>query len=142
MRNFGFSMLWFWTAYILVTIVGVLHTIFNIYVLHMKPMDQNSMGEGYEKTKPWHPLYNIVLFSLFGWLYMQGLDTPTLQDAIFNGLIWAGICIVFDVFGWVLIKHPWSLTFKQFYVEYQPWISLIYLSIFLGPIVGFLFTLL
>lgn len=142
MRNFGFSMLWFWTAYILVTIVGVLHTIFNIYVLHMKPMDQNSMGEGYKKTKPWHPLYNIVLFSLFGWLYMQGLDTPTLQDAIFNGLIWAGICIVFDVFGWVLIKHPWSLTFKQFYVEYQPWISLIYLAIFLGPIVGFLFTLL
>ena len=135
-------MLWFWTAYILVTIVGVLHTIFNIYVLHMKPMDQNSMGEGYKKTKPWHPLYNIVLFSLFGWLYMQGLDTPTLQDAIFNGLIWAGICIVFDVFGWVLIKHPWSLTFKQFYVEYQPWISLIYLAIFLGPIVGFLFTLL
>ena len=142
MRNFGFSMLWFWTAYILVTIVGVLHTIFNIYVLHMKPMDQNSMGEGYKKTKPWHPLYNIVLFSLFGWLYMQGLDTPTLQDAIFNGLIWAGICIVFDVFGWVLIKHPWSLTFKQFYVEYQPWISLIYLAIFLGPIAGFLFTLL
>ena len=142
MRNFGFSMLWFWTAYILVTIVGVLHTIFNIYVLHMKPMDQNSMGEGYEKTKPWHPLYNIVLFSLFGWLYMQGLDTPTFQDAIFNGLIWAGICIVFDVFGWVLIKHPWSLTFKQFYVEYQPWISLIYLAIFLGPIAGFLFTLL
>ena len=142
MRNFGFSMLWFWTAYILVTIVGVLHTIFNIYVLHMKPMDQNSMGEGYEKTKPWHPLYNIVLFSLFGWLYMQGLDTPTFQDAIFNGLIWAGICILFDVFGWVLIKHPWSLTFKQFYVEYQPWISLIYLAIFLGPIVGFLFTLL
>ena len=135
-------MLWFWTAYILVTIVGVLHTIFNIYVLHMKPMDQNSMGEGYEKTKPWHPLYNIILFSLFGWLYMQGLDTPTFQDAIFNGLIWAGICIVFDVFGWVLIKHPWSLTFKQFYVEYQPWISLIYLAIFLGPIVGFLFTLL
>ena len=135
-------MLWFWTAYILVTIVGVLHTIFNIYVLHMKPMDQNSMGEGYKKTKPWHPLYNIVLFSLFGWLYMQGLDTPTLQDAIFNGLIWAGICIVFDVFGWVLIKHPWSLTFKQFYVEYQPWISLIYLAIFLGPIAGFLFTLL
>ena len=27
---------------------------FNIYVLHMKPMDKESMGEGYEKTKPWH----------------------------------------------------------------------------------------
>ena len=25
-------------------------------------MDSESMGEGYEKTKPWHPLYNIILF--------------------------------------------------------------------------------
>lgn len=69
-------------------------------------MDENGMGEGYEKTKPWHPLYNIILFSLF---------------------------------GWVLIKHPWSLSFKEFYVDYQPWITLIYLAIFAGPVVGYLF---
>ena len=45
------------------------------------------------------------------------------------------------VFGWVIIKHPWSLTFKQFYIEYQPWITLIYIAIFVGPILGFLLTL-
>lgn len=78
----------------------------------MKPMDENSMGEGYEKTKPWHPLYNIILFSLFGWLYMNGLTEPSLTEALITGAIWAGICIVFDVFGWVLVKHPWSLSFK------------------------------
>lgn len=48
MQNFGLSMLFFWVCYILVTLVGVLHTVFNIYVLHMKPMDDKSMGEGYE----------------------------------------------------------------------------------------------
>ena len=53
-------MLWFWISYILVTCAGIVHTIINIYVLGMKPMDENGMGEGYEKTKPWHPLYNIV----------------------------------------------------------------------------------
>ena len=73
MINFGMSMLWFWVCYAIVTCVGILHTIFNIYVLKMKPMDENGMGEGYEKTKPWHPLYNIILFSLFGWLYMNDL---------------------------------------------------------------------
>ena len=138
MRNFGYSMLWFWIAYIVVTLIGIGHTIFNITVLHMKTMkDGPGMGEGYEKTKPWHPLYNIVIFSLFGWLYMRGLEGPTLADALQTGAIWAGICIVFDVFGWVLIKHPWSLSFKEFYVDYQPWISLIYLAIFLGPLVGY-----
>ena len=63
MQNFGMSMLWFWVCYFLVTAVGVLHTIFNICVLHMKSMKEGpGMGEGYEKTKPWHPLYNIILF--------------------------------------------------------------------------------
>ncbi|MCQ2086843.1 MAG: hypothetical protein MJZ37_02020 [Bacilli bacterium] len=141
MQHFGFSMLWFWVAYIIVTLIGVLHTIFNIYVLHMKPMDKDSMGEGYEKTKPWHPLYNIIIFTLFGFIYMNGLVNPTIGEALVTGAIWVGICIVFDVFGWVVIKHPWSLTFKQFYVEYQPWITLIYIAIFVGPIFGYLLTL-
>ena len=141
MQHFGFSMLWFWVAYIIVTLIGILHTIFNIYVLHMKPMDKESMGEGYEKTKPWHPLYNIVIFTVFGFIYMNGLSNPTIGEALITGAIWVSICIVFDVFGWVIIKHPWSLTFKQFYVEYQPWITLIYIAIFIGPILGFLLTL-
>lgn len=142
MRDFGHSMLWFWVAYSVVTVTGILHSIFNIYVLHMKPMDKESMGEGYEKTKPWHPLYNIVFFTLFGFLYLKGLGDPTLTEALITGAIRVSICIVFDVFGWVIIKHPWSLTFKQFYVEYQPWITLIYVAIFLGPVLGFLLCLL
>ncbi len=139
MQEFGRSMLLFWSCYILVTLVGIAHTVFNIYALHMKPMDENSMGEGYEKTKPWHPLYNIILFSFFGWLYMRNIPAPTIGEAVITGGIWAGICIVFDVFGWVLIKHPWSLSFRGFYLDYQPWITLIYIAIFLGPIIGFLF---
>lgn len=139
MQNFGRSMLMFWLCYFVVTCVGIGHTIFNIYVLHMKPMDEKGMGQGYEKTKPWHPLYNIVLFSLFGWLYLRGVASPSFQEAVITGAIWAGICIVFDVFGWVIVKHPWSLSFREFYVDYQPWISLIYIAIFLGPSVGFLF---
>ena len=138
MKNFGMSMLWFWVAYAAVTILGIAHTVFNIYVLQMKPMDGTSMGEGYEKTRPWHPLYNIILFGLFGWLYMRGVADPSLYDALITGAIWAGICIVFDVFGWVIIKHPWSLSFKEFYIDYQPWISLIYVAIFLGPVIGFI----
>ena len=134
-------MLGFWVSYIIVTLIGILHTIFNIYVLHMKPMDDKSMGEGYEKTKPWHPLYNIILFTIFGFVYMSGLESPTIVEAIITGTIWSGICIVFDVFGWVLIRHPWSLSFKEFYVDYQPWITLIYIAILLGPILGYIFVI-
>ncbi len=139
MQDLGMSMLWFWICYFLVTLVGILHTVFNIYVLHMKPMDKNGMGEGYEKTKPWHPLYNIILFSLFGYLYIAGLPNPSIGEALLTGCIWVLICIVFDLLGWVIIKHPWSLTYKEFYIDYQPWISLIYAAIFAGPVIGYLF---
>ena len=132
------SMLWFWVAYFVVTLIGILHTIFNITVLKYGSMkEEPGMGEGYEKTKPWHPLYNIIFFSLFGYLYMEALPDPTMAEALTTGAIWVSICIVFDLVGWVLIKHPWSLTFKQFYVEYQPWITLVYIAIFLGPVVGY-----
>ena len=139
MQNIGLSILWFFIAYTLVTWVGILHTIFNIKVLHMKSMKESSgMGEGYEKTKPWHPLYNIIIFPIFGLVYMKGLIDPSLNDALITGAFWASIAIFGDLVGWVLIKHPWRLSFKEFYVDYQPWITLIYIAIFLGPIIGFI----
>lgn len=140
MQNFGSSILWYCTAYFIVTLIGMLHTIFNIYVLHMKSMrDSPGMGEAYEATKPWHPLYNLIIFPLFAAIYLQGLPELTLQDAVSTSLLWGTITIIIDLVGWVLIHHPWSLTFKQFYVEYQPWITLIYLTIYASPFIAYVF---
>lgn len=138
MENFGFSMLWYWIAYLVVTSIGILHTIFNIVVLHMKSMkDSPGMGEGYEKTKPWHPLYNIIVFPIFAYFYFTVLEEITLLNVIATSIIWGTITVVFDVFGWVLIKHPWSLSFKEFYIDYQPWITLIYITIYASPLIAY-----
>lgn len=138
MKNFGYSMLWFWIAYFIVTDIGVLHTIFNIKVLHMKSMKESpGMGEGYEKTKPWHPLYNVVIFPIFAYLYLHGLEIVTLTEVMATSLIWGTITVIFDLFGWVLIKHPWSLTFREFYIDYQPWITLIYITIYASPFIAY-----
>ena len=40
MERFGFSMLWYWVAYFIVTGIGVLHTVFNITLLHMGSMKE------------------------------------------------------------------------------------------------------
>lgn len=84
---------------------------------------------------------NCNFFCCYPTCGMNGLAEPTITEALITGAIWAGICIVFDLFGWVLIKHRWSLSFKEFYVNYQPWITLIYLAIFAGPVVGWSFSL-
>ena len=139
MQNVLLSLLFFYLAYVVVTLFGIAHTIFNVKVLHMKSMKESKgMGEAYEKTKPWHPLYNIIVFPIFGLLYLKGINNPTMNEAIITGAFWAIIAIVIDLVGWVLIKHPWRLTFKEFYVDYQPWITLIYIIIFIAPIISFI----
>jgi len=138
MERIGLSFLWYALAYAVVTIIGILHTVYNIYVLHMSSMVEGpGMGEGYERTKPWHPLYNILIFPLCAWAYLHGCAEPSLILALKTSLLWGGVTLVIDLIGWVLIRHPWALTAKEFYIDYQPWISLIYLAIFASPFLAY-----
>jgi hypothetical protein len=140
MQEFGLSMLWYWLAYIVVTFIfGVGHTVFNIVVLKMSSMaDGPGMGDGYEATKPWHPLYNILIFPIAAYMYLSTLPIVTLYEVVLTSLLWGTLTIIVDVVGWVIIKHPWSLTFKEFYIDYQPWITLIYLAIYISPFLAYL----
>ena len=138
-KDIGMSLLWYAISYVVVTWIGIGHTIFNILVLGMSGMSEGpGLGMGYEMTKPWHPLYNIILFTVFGILYLRKVKDLTIKKALLTGALWAGISIVIDLVGWVLIKHPLSLTFRQFYIEYQPWITLVYLAMFIAPVIAFL----
>lgn len=138
MKNFWLSILYYFLAYFVVTIIGVLHTVFNIYILHYKSMkDSPGMGEAYERTKPFHPLYNIIVFPIFTWLYFLSTSSLTLETAAITSLLWGAVTIILDLIGWVLIRHPWSLSFKEFYIDYQPWITLTYLIIFASPFITY-----
>lgn len=138
MQNFWLAVLYYIAAYIIVTVIGILHTIFNIYVLHYKSMKNSpGMGEAYEKTKPFHPLYNLLIFPPFAWLYLLSVSNASIGLALSVGAMWVAITIIEDLIGWVLIKHPWSLSFREFYLDYQPWISLTYLIIFLSPLLAY-----
>ena len=138
-RQFGRSMLWYWISYLAVTMIGVGHTFFNVLVLHMGSMAEGpGFGEGYEATRPWHPLYNLIIFTVLGMVFLKGLVKPTLKKALTTGLLWSGMSIVIDLVGWVLIPHPLQVTFTQFYIEYQPWITLVYLAMIAGPVLGYL----
>lgn len=81
-------MLWFWIAYVVVTTVGIGHTVFNWKILGMTD-EGVTITSVYDVSSgraplPWHPLYNILLF-------------PPAAVAYF--------AIVVDVIGWVLIRH-------------------------------------
>ena len=127
-------------AYWLVTILGILLTV--AFAAIFRPPSPQELGvpfsqaPAYLMTLPYHPLLNL-LFLPFAWIYLRDFASNTrMQEALRLGLLWVFICIVIDLVGWILIPHPWAMTFKEFYVDYQPWITLIYLVIFAAPIVA------
>ncbi|MFZ2537365.1 MAG: hypothetical protein WAX04_00470 [Oscillospiraceae bacterium] len=145
MINWGYLLLWCWVAYLTVTLVGIGHTVFNWKVLKMEGTKNNPPKsiydiDAYAKTVPWHVLYNILLWPVFAYIYfIMAKPTDLWLTAFWIGLIWCILSIIIDLVGWVLIRHPWSVTYKEFYVDYQPWITLIYISMFVSPFIGALF---
>lgn len=140
MQAFGYSMLWYWLAYCIVTAIGVCHTLYNAKVKGMGVMGRERVPmnqiESYAKTMPFHPLYNILVFPIGAGIYLKGLGSPTVSDAVYTGLLWLGITAVFDLIGWVLVPHPFHCTFRDFYVDYQPWITIIYVVILASPLIA------
>ncbi|MEG0693268.1 MAG: hypothetical protein RR444_09350 [Oscillospiraceae bacterium] len=145
MIEWGYLFLWCWVAYLTVTLVGIGHTVFNWKVLKMEGAKSSPPKsiydiDAYAKTVPWHAFYNIVLWPIFAYIYfIMVKPTDLWLTAFWLGLIWCILSIIIDLVGWVLIRHPWSVTYKEFYVDYQPWITLIYISMFVSPFIGALF---
>jgi hypothetical protein len=96
-----------------------------------------SQVPAYTKTIPFHVIYNIVIFPVFAYIYLkQVVPAYIWNEALIIAMSWTSITIVFDLIGWVLIKHPWYMTFKEMYLDYQPWITLIYIAIFISPFIA------
>jgi len=90
----------------------------------------------YRATVPYHALYNILIWPVFAWLALRPLAPGSMWTAaVWLGLGWMLVTIVLDLVGWVLIRHPWRMSFKEMYVDYQPWLTLIYLAIAVSPLV-------
>jgi hypothetical protein len=130
---------YFIAAYWVVTVLGILLTV--AFAAIFKPPSPQELGvpfsqaPAYLMTLPYHPLLNLFWLP-FAWMYLRNFTTDTRRrEALELGAFWAILCILIDLVGWILIPHPWAMTFKEFYVDYQPWITLIYMVIFVSPII-------
>jgi hypothetical protein len=88
----------------------------------------------YLATIPFHPLFNLPVWLWFGFLYLKDFAPAKRQEEAWRlGIFWTAICIVKDFIVWVAIPWSWQMTLHEMYVEYQPWLTLIYVVILLAP---------
>jgi hypothetical protein len=139
-RRIGVATLYLFLAYWIVTALGILLTVG--FAVTLRPFSSVAVPmlqvPAYVMSVPFHPLLNLSVWPVFGWLYLRR-SAPQFErqlEALRLGLFWFLATAVIDLFGWVLVPHPWQMTLDQFYVGYQPWITLIYLVIFISPILA------
>jgi len=136
--NWKISMLWCSISYIITFALCATHNI--AALLKMEPPPA-TYKPGYFESLPFHPLYTIIIWSLFAYLCYRKAKIDKIQwkTALTLGSSWSIFNIVFDLIAWVIIPHPFALTFYEYYVKSQPWITIAYIAIFVSPFIGMFF---
>jgi hypothetical protein len=138
--NFTRAIALFFAAYIIVTILAAATT--ELYgSFSGLPADAPGVSPVltpvFIATVPYHVLIMLIVWPIFAWIYFKRARNRNPNDERSEtrnlALTWLALAVIVDFVGFVLINHPYSLTAHAFYVDYQPWISLIYLAIFLSP---------
>lgn len=140
------SLIYYIIGYLIVTTIASLHFLFNWKVRGQEAFDTRlgisalkvnaTQFEVFKSTKPFHPIYNIVVFPMVAaWMINNLSNGISIFKAISIGILWLVYCFLSDIIFWVILPHPWRLTFKELFITYQPWITLAYLAIFISPII-------
>jgi hypothetical protein len=127
----------FLIAYIIVTVLAIASSLgysafFNLPT--QKPGESILLDPGFVATVPYHVLIMLIIWPLFAWFYFKK-RVPEVKEALGLSWFWLIAAIILDYVAYVVPTHIYSLTHYEFYVVYQPWISLIYLAIFVSPFI-------
>ena len=140
-KNILLSLLLLIASYFVVTFVGFIHMIILNRSFSVPSAKQAgvpmSKSPAYHATIQYHPIYNLLIFPCFALIYLIQVNPVNLwHEMLVTGITWAVVSIIVDYIGWVAIPHPWQLTYKEFYIDYQPWITFIYIIIFSSPFIA------
>jgi heme/copper-type cytochrome/quinol oxidase subunit 2 len=138
--NFTRMLALFFAAYVLVTILAAATTEIYGSISKLPPPAPGLSpvkAPVFLATVPYHVLIMLIVWTLFALIYFKKARSKNAAEERAEtrnlAFAWLALAIIVDFVGFVLIKHPYSLSAHAFYVDYQPWISLIYLAIFLSP---------
>ena len=145
--NFTRALLLFLAAYVIVTILA---TAISEGYRAISNLPEAAPGISPVKapvflaTVPYHVLVMLIVWPLFAGIYFKKARKRNADEEKSEtrnlAFTWLALAMIVDCVGFVLIKHPYSLSAHAFYVDYQPWISLIYLAIFLSPWIRLTFS--
>ncbi len=127
----------FCVAYVAVTVLAIGLSVGIGVIGHMPATAEPMQNQAYLLSERFLPGMNLVMWGIFAGIYFRGrgdLGETRRREAFSLGGFWVAAAVVVDYVGFVLVPNPLSLSPHDFYVGQAPWIYLIYVAIFLGPV--------
>lgn len=139
--NVKFALIWFLVGFVLVNALKILHTIlssrkkFNRYSQKDIPVSAY-YKQAYFNTLKFQPFYYVIVWLTCSYIYFTThISNNLFTDALFTGISWWALTAIAEMLIWVLVNHKMNLTWKEMYLQSQPWISLTYYSVLVSPLV-------
>lgn len=142
------ALAYFALAYILVNILATAVSVtYSVIANAAQPAPGTSLfkAPAFEATVPYHVLIMVIVWPAFAWRYFRRraiADRESMRkETIRLSFLWLVSALVTDFVLFVVpdffVPYTYSFTPYDFYIDYQPWISLIYAAIYAGPWIHF-----
>ena len=137
---------YFLVAYLVVTILATAFAFTLIWILKLPTAAELGVSRmndpGFLMSEPYILAINLLCWTIFATLSnRKRIGGPaSLLEALRIGLLWVVSAMVLDLVFFVMIQTPISLSAHEFYIDYQPWITLAYVSILAGHMISYVLS--
>lgn len=139
--NITQAFIWFLIGFLLVNGLKFLHTIVGSRMKHQRIKNNEIPVRGYYKQTyfgmlRFQPFYYVIIWLACSYFYFSGhISGNSFTDALITGIFWWAMTVICEMLLWVLVNHTMNLSWKEMYLQSQPWISLTYYAVLVSPLV-------
>ncbi len=139
--NILLALLWFLIGFVAVNSLKVLHIRRSMRKLQSKPAysalsETELIKTAYRKSLPFIPPYYLIIWIVCSTFYFLLHTSPNIyKDALITGILWWLVTLLLEMLLWVKVQHKFQLTWKEMYMNSQPWLSLSYYAVLISPLI-------
>ena len=135
------ALLWFSIGFVLVNGLKMLHIVRSANKMqeqtgYTSQETEDFQKKAYKKSLPYTPVYYLIVWLLCSTFYFsQHTAAHVFSDGLLTGILWWLLTLLLEMLLWIIARHRMQLSWKEMYMESQPWLSVSYYAVLISPLI-------
>ena len=135
------ALLWFSIGFVLANGLKMLHIFLSVKKMqkqtgYMNQKTADFQKKAYKKSLPYTPVYYLIVWLLCSTFYFsQHTAVHVFSDGLLTGILWWLLTLLLEMLLWIIARHRMQLSWKEMYMESQPWLSVSYYAVLISPLI-------